>query len=123
MTVRLLGVAALVLAVAACGGSTPRPFIVPGTAGSAVDVGGHLLYFECGGTGSPRVLLESGVGVVARSWRAVEVPLAGGTRVCGYDRVGVGGSESVDGIHTTRDEVRDLERLLDRAHIRPPYVL
>jgi pimeloyl-ACP methyl ester carboxylesterase len=123
MTVRLLVLGAASLALAACGGATPHPFIVPGTAGSAVDVGGHLLYFECGGRGSPRVLLESGIGVSARSWRAVEVPLAAGTRVCGYDRAGVGGSESADKPRTTRDEIRDLERLLERADITPPYVL
>ena len=32
-------------------------------------------------------------------------------------------SDAIAGVHDARDEISDLERLLDRARIKPPYVL
>src|SRR5437773_11311572 len=90
MTLRRLAVAATMLAVAGCGGAKPQPFAVPGTAGSAVDVGGPLLYFECGGRRSPTVLLASGIAEATRTWRDLEIPLAATTRVGCHARPATG---------------------------------
>ena len=34
-----------------------------------------------------------------------------------------GRSDAIPGVHDAGDEIRDLERLLERAEIQPPYVL
>jgi pimeloyl-ACP methyl ester carboxylesterase len=117
----LVGAAAVV--VVACGEQKPKPERVVGLEGSIVDVGGHNLYFDCVGAGSPTVLLEAGFGGSTRNWHDVQPELAKTTRTCSYDRAGLGGSEEIPGVHDAADEIRDLERLLDRADIKPPYVL
>ena len=40
-----------------------------------------------------------------------------------YDRAGIGASDPIPGVHDAGDEIGDLERLLDRGRIAPPYVL
>jgi pimeloyl-ACP methyl ester carboxylesterase len=115
-------VAASVLAVG-CGEQKPKPQRVIGLEGSIVDVGGHNLYFDCVGSGSPTVVLEAGFGGSTRNWHDVQPELAKTTRTCSYDRAGLGGSGEIPGVHDAADEIRDLERLLDRAEIKPPYVL
>jgi pimeloyl-ACP methyl ester carboxylesterase len=115
-------IVAAVLAVG-CGGETPKPRSVPGLEGSIVDVGGRYLYFECVGSGSPTVLLEAGFGGSTKVWRDVQPRLGTVTRTCSYDRAGLGGSEQVPGVHDAGDEIDDLERVLERADIDPPYVL
>jgi pimeloyl-ACP methyl ester carboxylesterase len=125
-------VLALTLAMG-CGGddarneprrSTPK-ITGAGVTGSGrlVDVGGRSLYVECTGSGSPTILLEAGFGGRSGNWAAVFPELAQTTRTCAYDRAGLGSSVAVPGVHDAGDEIKDLERLLDRARIEPPYVL
>ena len=91
--------------------------------GELVDVGGRRLYVECIGSGSPTVLLEAGLGLTSQSWTTVQLELGHTTRTCAYDRAGLGDSDAMPGVHDAGDEIRDLERLLDRGRIEPPYVL
>jgi pimeloyl-ACP methyl ester carboxylesterase len=90
-----------------------------------VDVGDHLLYVECSGEGSPTVVLEAGFGGSSPVWRDVQPAVARRSRVCSYDRAGLGGSPApdVENARTTQTEVDDLERLLASADIQAPYVL
>jgi pimeloyl-ACP methyl ester carboxylesterase len=112
-----------VMLVVGCGEGKPKPERVVGLEGSIVDVGGHFLYFDCVGAGSPTVVLEAGSGGSVRNWHDVQPELAKTTRTCSYDRAGLGGSGDIPGVHDAADEIRDLERLLDRADIGAPYVL
>jgi pimeloyl-ACP methyl ester carboxylesterase len=126
-TARCAAAAAAALLLAACGGGgdEPEPFAVPALGGSAVDVGGHVLYFECAGSGSPTVVLEAGFRGGTRDWRDVQPHVARITRVCAYDRAGLHGSPApeVERTRTTQTEVDDLKRLLEYADIEGPYVL
>ena len=81
------------------------------------------LYVECVGSGTPTVLLEAGFGRDSQDWTDVLQELGKTTRTCAYDRAGIGVSEPIAGVHDAGDEIRDLERLLDRGRIEPPYVL
>jgi len=101
----------------------PKPRNAVGLPGQIVDVGGHLLYFQCVGRGSPTVLLEAGFGGGVRDWQVVQPALGATTRTCSYDRAGLGNSSPIRGVHGADDEIRDVEVLLSRAAIRPPYVL
>jgi pimeloyl-ACP methyl ester carboxylesterase len=91
-----------------------------------VDVGGHRLAISCRGKGSPTVLLESGAGVPsATAWILLEPIVAKTTRVCSYDRAGLGQSEPrrPPGPVLAARVVDELHRLLAGAGISPPYVL
>ena len=116
--------------VAGCGGSAAnearqRPALelkgLP--SGGLIDIGGRRLYVECVGSGSPTVLLQAGFGGASQDWENVEPTLGRTTRTCAYDRAGLGASDPIPGVHDAGDEIRDLERLLERARIEPPYVL
>jgi pimeloyl-ACP methyl ester carboxylesterase len=68
-------------------------------------------------------VLEAGFGGDTFQWQDVQPQLGRTTRTCAYDRAGSGSSVAPPGVHDARDEVNDLQRLLDGAHIDPPYVL
>jgi pimeloyl-ACP methyl ester carboxylesterase len=126
---RALVVVLVVLLCVGCGGEAPKS----GTAakgaekgigaGGLVDVGGRRLYVECTGSGSPTVVLEAGLGLSSDSWTGVLPEIGRTTRVCAYDRAGLGASDPVPGVRDASDDVRDLERLLARGPIPSPYVL
>jgi pimeloyl-ACP methyl ester carboxylesterase len=105
-----------------------------------VDIGGgRQMYMECSGTGSPTVVLVSGLGDAADIWSmssadegapTVFPEVANFTRVCAYDRpgTGVGGespspSDPVSQPTTAQDAVADLNALLSAAEEPGPYVL
>jgi pimeloyl-ACP methyl ester carboxylesterase len=103
--------------------------------------GGRKMYLECRGTGSPTVVLESGLRYSADEWSStpnagesapttVFPEVANFTRVCAYDRPGtvVGGespsrSDPVSQPVSARDAVADLHALLSAAEEPGPYVL
>ncbi len=90
-----------------------------------VDVGGYRLAIRCRGTGTPTVVLESGFDSPGAVWSLVQPKVASTTRVCSYDRAGVGDSDPrkpAGPVPATR-VVEDLHTLLTRANIAPPYVL
>lgn len=96
--------------------STPPP-------GRLVDIGGHRLHLWCMGTGSPHVILESGLGGSSVDWGYVQPEVARFTRVCSYDRAGLGYSDPGPSPRTARRIARELHALLDRSGITEPLVL
>ena len=117
------------LAIAAIGGSyeTIREQVdrsATAMPGRLIDVGGRSLYVQCTGTGSPTVVLVSGLAEASTYWRGWIAPaVAQNTTVCAYDRAGQGWSDPAaspqDGVAVSTD----LHTLLDRAQIPGPYVL
>jgi pimeloyl-ACP methyl ester carboxylesterase len=95
----------------------------PSAAGQTYDVGGHRLYMECTGTGSPTVVLASGYGEHTPSWAWIAPQVAGDTRVCSYDRAGEGRSEPASGPQDGVAVAADLHALLAKANVPGPYVL
>jgi pimeloyl-ACP methyl ester carboxylesterase len=88
-----------------------------------VDVGGRRLNIICAGTGSPAVILDAGLAADATSWRLVQPAIARHTRVCSYDRAGMGFSDPTTSSRDAAAIVGDLHALLTGAGISPPYVL
>jgi pimeloyl-ACP methyl ester carboxylesterase len=103
--------------------STPQPPTPTPMPSGMVEVGGHELYYECSGQGTPTVILESGGGGDSSAWAAVKLGLAGTTRICAYDRANLGRSDKVPGPRTYHDMTQDLRVLLEKAHIGEPYIL
>ena len=62
--------------------------------GQMVDVGGYHLHLNCLGTGSPTVVIDAGWGDWSAMWSWVQPEVAKTTRVCTYDRAGMGYSEA-----------------------------
>lgn len=91
--------------------------------GRLVDVSGRKMHILCTGEGSPTVVLDSGLGDSYVSWRRVQPEIARVTRVCSYDRAGLGYSASGAGPRTSKVMSGELHALLQAAGIAPPYVL
>lgn len=84
---------------------------------------GRRLNLICMGTGSPTIIFESGLGVSADSWYAVQPEIAKQTRACSYERAGIGFSNAATRPGTAIHVVDDLHTLLAKARIAAPIVL
>jgi D-alanyl-D-alanine carboxypeptidase len=103
----------------------------PTALGALVDIGNRSLFLSCSGTGSPTVILESGLNDTAAVWSAVQEEVAATTRVCSYDRANVPGGDSdpsdpaasTPRLRSAAELVTDLHDLLAAAAVPGPYVL
>ena len=91
--------------------------------GQMVDVGGYRLHINCTGSGSPTVVVESGWGDMSATWGWVQPEIAKTTRICTYDRAGMGWSELSPEPRNAREYAKELHTLLAKANEPGPYVL
>jgi pimeloyl-ACP methyl ester carboxylesterase len=91
--------------------------------GEMVDVGGHELHIDCAGRGSPVVVLEAASGATSAQWVRVQRQVSETTRVCAYDRAGMGWSEAGPEPRDADRIAGELRALLDEAGVGGPYVL
>jgi pimeloyl-ACP methyl ester carboxylesterase len=91
--------------------------------GQLVDIGGHRLHINCAGTGSPTVVIDAGQGDWSTSWGSVQQEVAKTTRICTYDRAGLGWSEPGPLPRDAAQFTKELHTLLQNADIPGPYVL
>jgi pimeloyl-ACP methyl ester carboxylesterase len=91
--------------------------------GDMVDVGGYSLHINCVGQGRPTVLLDGGSGEWSSQWVRVQREVSGTTRVCAYDRAGMGWSEMGPEPRDAKQISNELHALLEGANIDGPYVL
>jgi pimeloyl-ACP methyl ester carboxylesterase len=73
--------------------------------------------------GAPTVVLEAGLGETAASFAWISSAIARDTTVCVYDRLGRGWSDRASVPQVGLAVARHLHALLDRGHVRPPFVL
>jgi pimeloyl-ACP methyl ester carboxylesterase len=90
--------------------------------GHVVDVGSHRLHINCIGYGSPAVILEAGNLGMSADWIEIQQQVAGTTRVCSYDRAGMGWSEAGPPSWDASQISAELHTLLTRAGVARPYV-
>lgn len=91
--------------------------------GRMVAVNSVNLHLLCMGSGSPTLVLETGLGENSLSWQPVQSKLAQNRRVCSYDRPGLGWSDLIYAPIPIDDVAKNLHTLLSNAGISPPYVL
>jgi pimeloyl-ACP methyl ester carboxylesterase len=91
--------------------------------GEMVDVGTHSLHINCTGQGNPTVILEAANFGMSAHWVRVQQQLAKTTRVCAYDRAGMGWSEPGPEPRDARQISSELHALLKGAGTEGPYVL
>lgn len=128
--IRRVGLAAVVLVLALIslgalyqivGSASDRRHAPP--PGRFVSVDGHRMHLHCTGEGSPTVVLEAGAIGFAQTWGWIQPELAKTTRVCSYDRPGMGWSETWEVGHDALTIAHHLHALLNAAGEPGPYVL
>ncbi|KAL0984920.1 hypothetical protein UPYG_G00150480 [Umbra pygmaea] len=103
--------------------------------GEFIDIGlGQRMHLMCKGKGQPVVILDAPTGMSSDIWFHVQENIALLTKVCTYDRMGLGfskrvlqnestGTEKVWGMSTTGRMVDDLHRLIKSAGLAAPIIL
>jgi pimeloyl-ACP methyl ester carboxylesterase len=126
---RTLAALFVLIAILALAGASYEAIAAAGDArrypppGQLVDIGGYRLHIQCVGTGSPTVVLDAGLGGSSLDWSLVQPELGRTTRVCAYDRAGMGWSDPSPKPRTPRQIADELHTLLTNAGIAEPYVL
>ncbi len=84
---------------------------------------GCSLYLLERGSGGPTVLFEAGIGATNLNWRHIQETVSGFTGTASYDRGGLGFSGRCLTARTPANIAQELHNLLERAEIKPPYIL
>jgi pimeloyl-ACP methyl ester carboxylesterase len=91
--------------------------------GKMYTVNGFPMHMYCTGSGSPTLVLESGLGDDWTVWAKVQPALSKTTQVCSYDRAGMGWSDDQSKDHDANTIAEQLHALLQAADIHKPIVL
>jgi pimeloyl-ACP methyl ester carboxylesterase len=92
--------------------------------GKLVDIGGRKIQLDCRGTGSPTVVLESGLDALGSlSWAAVHDDIAQTTRVCAYSRAGILWSDPTTDTFDSKNVAQDLHTALAKGGETAPWVI
>lgn len=91
-------------------------------AATLFDVDGRKLALACKGSGEPTVVFDAGLGNDASAWTAIAPEIATLTRICLWDRPGLGQSSGPIA-QTSGAAVATLHSLLQAAAVPPPYLL
>lgn len=91
--------------------------------GRLIDIGGYRLHLDCRGEGSPTVVMDAGLGGASLDWSLVQPELQRTTRVCVYDRAGMGWSDPREAMPTPSRLATELHTLLSNAGEAGPFVL
>ncbi len=91
--------------------------------GAFYTVNGHRMHITCTGSGSPTIVLESGLGNDSLTWGGVQPVLSITTRVCSYDRAGFGWSDALPAPRDADHIAAELHELLLQAKVTGPIVL
>ena len=91
--------------------------------GKLIPVGTHQLHLHDTGSGAPPVVLESGIAASSLSWRLIQPEIEQFTRVCSYDRAGLGWSDHAAKPASLQNMVADLRTLLTVTGVPFPVIL
>jgi len=91
--------------------------------GTLISVGTHRLNFYCMGSGSPTVVTEGGFADWAPAFSGLQQRVAAFTRVCSYDRAGLGFSEPGPMPRSSDRIAQELHTALHDGAIAGPYLL
>jgi pimeloyl-ACP methyl ester carboxylesterase len=95
----------------------------PRSPGEIIFLNDKRVFYTSKGTGSPTVIVETGLGCASAEWWAIQDELSTSTRVLTYDRAGYGWSELANGPRTSHQIAIELKQLLEALEIDPPYIL
>jgi pimeloyl-ACP methyl ester carboxylesterase len=92
------------------------------------DIGGRAIRIACQGMGAPTVVVDAGMGSAAvedPAWQGIAAKVAPTTRICLYDRAGLGGSDPIPAktVRSSIDSAADLEAALRKAGLAGLFLL
>ena len=128
-TIRILvALCGLIVVVASAGATyqwraTRKDLAAAPPPGRLIDIGGYRLHLWCTGDGAPAVVLDNGLGGSSAGWGFVQPEVARFTRVCSYDRAGMGYSDPGPSPRTARRIATELVELLAASGTTGPVVL
>ena len=85
--------------------------------GRMIDIGSHQLHLYCLGQGAPAVVLEAPATTMSAAWAWVQADVGKITRVCSYDRAGLGWSEAGDAPFSPQEVPTELNALLQNLTV------
>jgi pimeloyl-ACP methyl ester carboxylesterase len=91
--------------------------------GRMVDIGSYRLHLYCTGAGSPTIVLNSASVDTVSDWIWLQPQIAPSTRVCSYDRGGVGWSDLGPEPHDPEQNSSQLHALLSKAGVSGPFIM
>ena len=94
------------------------PFI-----GELVDVNGRNVLVHCVGEGSPTVWMENGWAAMVVTWQPFQEQLAEHSRVCSYDRAGMGWSDPNGSDRTAYNSAVEFAELLEVLGESEPFIV
>jgi pimeloyl-ACP methyl ester carboxylesterase len=86
-------------------------------------VDGLQMHMNCTGIGTPTIIIEAGLGSDSLGWQGVQPQLSQMSRVCTYDRSGLGWSDPRPGPRDAEAIAHQLHALLDQAAVVGPIIL
>ncbi len=89
--------------------------------GQMIDLGQYKLHLYVVGKGSPTIIIDHSLGGVEGYF--LKEKLSKLAQVCIYDRAGYGWSDSSPHPRNSQQIVKELDTLLTKANIYPPYIL
>ncbi len=92
-------------------------------ASQMIPVAGHSLHTMSVGEGEFTVIFESGFGNDLSHWRKVAPAISQSAKVVSYSRAGSGKSDAVAKARTLTESTADLNGLIEKAALQPPFVL
>ncbi len=95
---------------------------------TTIQIDGKSQHYQVSGIenrklGQPLIIIEGDLGANLEPWHRVINELPENTPVFAYDRAGNGQSEAFDEIPTTANRTKQLNTLLDKLNLAPPYIL
>lgn len=88
-----------------------------------VVIDGHKQHILDMGTGSPVVIFITGAGADLKNFSTVQTEIAKLTRTLSYDRAGIGLSEELNTERTVDHFAVELNEILEKENIEPPYLM
>lgn len=93
--------------------------------GQKQDIGGIKMYYEHFGVENenPTIVFESGYGCPSIYWQSIKDEVSKFAKIFVYDRAGIGESEKDGRSQDSKQSVQNLRTLLQKANVKPPYLL
>src|SRR5690625_6783940 len=85
--------------------------------GSFYNVGGHRLFLDCSGSGSPSVVFIPAAGMVGLDYLNIHHEISQYARSVIYDRAGTGWSDHVKIHRSALDVTDEFKNEIGRAHV------
>lgn len=91
--------------------------------GKLFPVNEYQIHLYCTGSGSPTVILEADEGGLLSSWGWIQPEVTRNTRVCSYERRGLGWSTGDTSAISLEQAAKDLHAVLWAAQLQDTYIL